>query len=68
MADYSDTGLGKDSAYRDQYDASLLYPIPRTKARGADASATLPFVGVDLWTAFEISWLNSHGLPQLAIG
>ena len=68
MADYSDTGLGKDSAYSDQYDASLLYPIPRTKARGADASAILPFVGVDLWTAFEISWLNSHGLPQLAIG
>jgi len=68
MADYSDTGLGKDTGYSDQYDASLLFPIPRSKARGADNSGELPFVGVDLWTAFEISWLNLDGLPQLAIG
>ena len=68
MADYSDTGLGKDTGYSDQYDASLLFPIPRSKARGSDNSGELPFVGVDLWTAFEISWLNLDGLPQLAIG
>ena len=33
MADYSDTELGKDTRYADQYDASLLDPIPRSKAR-----------------------------------
>lgn len=68
MANYSDTGLGKQTQYKDQYDASLLYPIPRSKARHQDNEVELPFQGVDIWTAFEISWLNSHGLPQIAIG
>ena len=66
MADYSDTELGKGTVYSDQYDASLLDPIPRNKARQAEMPVT--FVGVDLWTAFEISWLNPQGLPQIAIG
>ncbi|MDA8782217.1 NADPH-dependent 7-cyano-7-deazaguanine reductase QueF [bacterium] len=66
MVDHSDTGLGKETVYNDQYDPSLLFPIPRAKARGSVSA--LAFVGVDLWTAFEISWLNHDGLPQLAIG
>lgn len=66
MADYADTELGKTTIYSDQYDASLLDPIPRTKARQAELPVT--FIGVDLWTAFEISWLNPQGLPQIAIG
>jgi 7-cyano-7-deazaguanine reductase len=66
MADYSNTELGKGTVYSDQYDASLLDPIPRAKARQAEMPVT--FVGVDLWTAFEISWLNPQGLPQIAIG
>jgi 7-cyano-7-deazaguanine reductase len=28
----------------------------------------LPFGGVDLWTAYEIAWLDAHGKPQVAIG
>ena len=67
MADYRDTELGRETVYSDQYDASLLYPIPRTKARNGVGDSTL-FTGVDLWTAFEISWLNRDGLPQVAIG
>lgn len=73
MVDHSDTGLGKDTAYIDQYDAALLFPILRNKARatgekeGAETGG-LPFLGTDLWTAFEISWLNQQGLPQVAIG
>ena len=67
MADYSDTELGRETRYSDQYDASLLCPIPRTKAR-EDSGDTADFIGVDLWTAFEISWLNEDGLPQVAIG
>lgn len=66
MVDHSDTGLGKQTVYADQYDASLLFPIARAKARQSEAE--LGFVGMDLWTAFEISWLNADGLPQLAIG
>ncbi|RYF64557.1 MAG: NADPH-dependent 7-cyano-7-deazaguanine reductase QueF, partial [Comamonadaceae bacterium] len=27
----------------------------------------LPFFGADLWTAFELSWLNTRGKPQVAI-
>ena len=67
MADYSDTELGRETRYSDQYDASLLCPIPRTKAREESTDSTA-FIGVDLWTAFEISWLNEDGLPQVAIG
>lgn len=67
MADYSDTELGRETSYSDQYDASLLDPIPRTKAREESTDAAA-FIGVDLWTAFEISWLNNDGLPQVAIG
>lgn len=68
MANYSDTGLGKQTQYKDQYDAGLLYPIPRSKARHQSNDAELPFKGLDIWTAFEISWLNPAGLPQIAIG
>ena len=29
--------------------------------------AALPFGGVDLWTAYELSWLDAAGKPQVAI-
>jgi 7-cyano-7-deazaguanine reductase len=60
--------LGKASPYADQYDASLLFPIPRAGKRaeiGADAGT--PFFGADLWTAYELSWLNQRGKPQVAL-
>ncbi len=60
--------LGKTSAYIDQYDASLLFPIARWEKRSEiGISGTLPFMGADLWTAFELSWLNSKGKPHIAI-
>jgi 7-cyano-7-deazaguanine reductase len=60
--------LGQSSAYVDQYDASLLFPIPRAPKRvEIGVPATLPFLGADMWTAFELSWLNLRGKPQLAI-
>ena len=61
--------LGRSSAYVDRYDASLLFPIARSiqrTAMGIDERA-LPFFGADLWTAFELSWLNARGKPQVAI-
>jgi 7-cyano-7-deazaguanine reductase len=60
--------LGKASPYADQYDASLLFPIPRAGKRaeiGADGAS--PFFGADLWTAYELSWLNTRGKPQVAL-
>lgn len=68
MARYKHTELGKQTSYTDQYDPSLLCPIPRDEARPAAFSTKdLPFKGVDLWTAYELSWLNANGLPQIAI-
>jgi 7-cyano-7-deazaguanine reductase len=60
--------LGKPATYIDQYDASLLFPIPRQAKRAEIGLGTrLPFSGADLWTAFELSWLTPRGKPQVAI-
>ncbi len=60
--------LGKSSAYVDQYDASLLFPIPRqTKRDEIGITGQPPFFGADLWTAYELSWLNPRGKPQVAL-
>ena len=64
--DYSDTGLGRTTDYDSALDARLLYSIARVRARQAQG-AVLGFVGCDLWTAYELSWLNGQGLPQSAI-
>ncbi|MBE0473746.1 NADPH-dependent 7-cyano-7-deazaguanine reductase QueF [Rhodoferax sp.] len=60
--------LGKPSRYADQYDPALLFPIARAPQRGElGIGTTLPFLGADLWTAFELSWLNARGKPQVAL-
>ena len=60
--------LGKTSAYIDQYDKTLLFPIPRTgKRTEIGITAGAPFFGADMWTAFELSWLNLRGKPQVAL-
>jgi len=60
--------LGKSSAYVDQYDASLLFPIPRAGKRAEiGITGAAPFFGADMWTAFELSWLNTRGKPQVAL-
>jgi 7-cyano-7-deazaguanine reductase len=60
--------LGKASAYADQYDPSLLFPLPREPKRTEiGIKGSVPFLGADLWTAFELSWLNPRGKPQVAI-
>lgn len=60
--------LGKKSAYIETYTPALLEPIPRTVAREEiGITAALPFHGTDLWTAFELSWLNSKGKPRVGI-
>ncbi|UXI01824.1 NADPH-dependent 7-cyano-7-deazaguanine reductase QueF [Photobacterium sp. TY1-4] len=61
--------LGQQTEYKDQYDASLLQPVPRSLNRDdLDLGESLPFTGYDIWTLYELSWLNSKGLPQVAIG
>jgi len=62
--------LGQATQYPEQYDPGLLYPIPRSENRlklGLKEGQALPFVGVDIWNAFELSWLNQKGKPQIAL-
>ena len=67
--------LGRSSAYVDRYDPSLLFPLSRAPQRQALGIAPpppgeaprLPFFGADMWSAFEVSWLNPRGKPQVAI-
>lgn len=60
--------LGKPASYQSEYEPSLLFPIARQDKRDElGISGTLPFFGVDLWNAYEVSWLNLRGKPQIAI-
>ncbi|WP_228894581.1 NADPH-dependent 7-cyano-7-deazaguanine reductase QueF [Pseudoduganella aquatica] len=60
--------LGKNSAYRTDYAPELLFPIPRQGKRDElGLQGTLPFFGVDIWNAYELSWLNMRGKPQVAV-
>lgn len=60
--------LGREAAYPRHFDATLLYPIPRASGRTelGVADAELPFVGLDRWHAYELSWLDARGKPQVA--
>ncbi len=63
-----DSQLGKPVSYDGKYDASLLFAISRQKMReGLGIGSTTPFFGVDIWNAYELSWLNMRGKPQIAI-
>lgn len=61
--------LGQQTKYAEKYDRTLLQPVPRRLNRDQlNITATQPFtVGADIWTAYEISWLNPKGVPQVAI-
>jgi 7-cyano-7-deazaguanine reductase len=60
--------LGKPTAYQSEYAPSLLFPIAREQKRQEiGIGGTLPFFGVDIWNAYELSWLNLRGKPQVAI-
>ena len=62
------SALGRATAYVDRYDSALLYPIARAPQRQRLGIAGQPrFFGADWWTAYELSWLNARGKPQLAI-
>ena len=61
--------LGKAATYVDQYTPDLLYPLSRSTQRQTIGVGDKPlFVGADLWTAYELSWLNARGKPQVALG
>jgi 7-cyano-7-deazaguanine reductase len=64
------SALGRHVDYPQGYDPGLLYPIARTLGRHAIGlhDAALPFIGHDRWHAYELSWLDAKGKPQVATG
>lgn len=57
------------AGYSDTYDPSLLVEIPRylnREAYGIDDN-DLPFVGGDVWNAYEVSAITSKGLPVVGM-
>ena len=68
MNQLEDSSLGKKVAYVGSHDPSLLFPIARADNRaqlGIDDA--LPFLGVDIWNAYELSWLDARGKPRVAL-
>ena len=64
----SHSPLGKSTPYQASYDPTLLFPMPRADKRAElGIAGTLPFFGMDVWNAYEVSWLNMRGKPQVAI-
>jgi 7-cyano-7-deazaguanine reductase len=60
--------LGKKTSYSSNYDPSLLFAIARKEKREEiGVGIALPFVGIDIWNAYEVSWLNKKGKPVVAI-
>ncbi|ARP94830.1 NADPH-dependent 7-cyano-7-deazaguanine reductase QueF [Bordetella genomosp. 13] len=66
----SDAPLGLSVPYPTEYDPGLLFPVSRALNRAAlplERGDRLPFHGADIWTAYEISWLNAKGKPRVAM-
>jgi len=59
--------LGQHTAYPTQYDPRVLDPIQRSLGRGFIGDHPLPY-GVDVWTAYEVSWVRPSGVPEVGIG
>ncbi len=65
--------LGREATYPRHFNVDLLYPIPRAAGRvdmGPDGSSfaegASPFIGIDRWHAYELSWLDVRGKPEVA--
>ncbi|MCI5105746.1 MAG: NADPH-dependent 7-cyano-7-deazaguanine reductase QueF [Pseudomonadales bacterium] len=61
--------LGEKVPSPSKYDPGILYPIPRWPARSLlDIDKKLLMYGIDHWHAYELSWLNEKGKPEVALG
>lgn len=68
MNPFDPSPLGKATGYPDRYDPGLLFAIERAAQREElGLRGPLPFHGADLWTAYELTWLDARGRPQLAV-
>jgi 7-cyano-7-deazaguanine reductase len=68
MTDLRSSPLAHAATYPDRLDPGVLFPVDRAPQREElGFGAALPFGGVDLWTAYELSWLDAAGKPEVAI-
>ncbi len=60
--------LGQTTLYPLYYAPELLTPIPRAAGRLAcGLEPVWPYAGGDLWTCYELSWLSTTGMAQVAV-
>jgi len=68
MTDLKDSPLGHSTSWSGAYDSQLLFPVEREpQRRELGFGDALPFRGVDVWNAYEVSWLDVRGKPEVAI-
>ena len=61
------TVLGRETSYPDKYAPEVLFAIPRSHNRvPLGIGGKLPFAGVDVWTAWELTWLDVGKRPAAA--
>jgi 7-cyano-7-deazaguanine reductase len=63
------THLGRQSAYPQQYDPSVLVAVPRhlNREQYNIEEQNLPFEGIDVWHAYEFSFLTLKGAPVVGL-
>lgn len=55
--------LGRETPYPAHYDPSLLFPIKRQRV----IPQIIEVIGFDFWRGYEMSWLQTNGLPKVGI-
>ena len=64
----SNSPLGKQTVQPTAYDPSVLFTVPRLSLREElGIRGSMPFFGLDILNAYELSWLNLRGKPQIGI-
>lgn len=59
--------LGRETDYPQIYAPDTLFPIAREESRAPlGMGEPLPFTGVDIWNAWELTWLGPGGVPRIA--
>jgi len=60
--------LGEAVSYPTKYSPDILYPIARWAVRSLlDIDKKVLMYGIDHWQAYELSWLDNTGKPQVGI-
>jgi len=63
--------LGQETDYPNKYQPDVLFAIPRSEGRQSIIASMpdgkLPFHGIDIWNAWELTWLGPGDMPVVAI-